>query len=102
MGINAEKIDAFISKACDLFNAYIDVFIRKRPEYAGPGAKIIINTLDGEITATPETLNAISLAYEKAGELCSLDKCYMQAIHFHKVERQIFVALNKSGYYDIK
>lgn len=47
MRINAEKIDAFISKACDLFNAYIDVFIRKRHEYAGPDAKII-NALDAK------------------------------------------------------
>lgn len=102
MRINAEKIDAFISKACDLFNAYIDVFIRKRHEYAGPDAKIIINTLDGEITATPETLNAISLAYQIAAESCSQDKCYINAEHYHKVEWQIFVALDKSGYYDIK
>ena len=102
MRINAEKIGDFISKACDLFNAYIDVFIRKRHEYAGPDAKIIISTLDGEIIATPETLNAISLAYQIAGESCARDKCYINAVHYHKVERQIFVALDKSGYYDIK
>lgn len=30
MGINAEKIDAFISKARDLFNAYIDVFYQEK------------------------------------------------------------------------
>ena len=85
MRINAEKIGAFISKACDLFNAYIDVFIRKRHEYAGSGAKIIVNTLDGEITATPETLNAISLAYQIAGESCARHKCYINSVHCHKV-----------------
>lgn len=102
MRINAEKIDAFISKACDLFNAYIDVFIRKRHEYAGPDAKIIINTLDGEITATPETLNAISLAYQKAGDMYALDKCYILSAHYHTVDQQIFRVLGKASYYNIK
>lgn len=102
MGINAEKIDAFISKVCNVLNDYIDVFIRKRHEYGGPDGKVIINTLDGEITATPETLNAISLAYQKAGDMYALDKCYILSAHYHTVGHQIFRVLDKAGYYDNK
>ena len=44
MRINVEKIDSFIAKARDLFDAYIDVFIIKKNKHSYFDGKITINT----------------------------------------------------------
>lgn len=63
--------------------------------------EITVNTINGKITASMNTLNSIAIAFLDAAQHYKDEGAYSIAKRYDRVSEEIYSALKNNGYYKI-